>query len=258
MNEEAHPTPDVPAPPPQPETPSSEGISAVEALTGVILSPKETFPRIVERRWAFALVPLALFLATTLLGSFLFVSRVDMKQFVKDQIRQNRFASQMSEQQIEDAADKAAARPKWVQPVIGGVSMVVVILVLAAIFWLVMLAFGSEITFPRSFQATAWALLPSFLTGLIFIVLMFVKDPNTLDVKNPIATNVAAFLNRETTAKPLYVLIQSVDLIKIWILALLSIGLAAAGRTRIGKAATVVVSLYVLWVLLLVGFAFIF
>jgi hypothetical protein len=257
MNEVTNSTPDVHIPPQQ-EGPSAEGISAVEALSGVILSPKETFPKIVDRRWGFALVPLALFLATTLLGSYLFVSRVDMKQFVKDQIRQNRFASQMSEQQIEDAADQAAARPKWVQPAIGGISMVVVILILAAIFWLVMLAFGSEITFPRTFQATAWAMLPSFLTGLIFIVLLFIKDPSTLDVKNPIATNVAALLDRGTVAKPLYVLIQSVDLFKIWILALLSIGLAAAGRTRVGKAAAVVVGLYILWVLLLVGFAFIF
>ncbi len=241
-------TPAAPAP----------AISPGAAFLGVFLSPKETFQRLMDRPWWFALLPLVLVGALSMVGSYLFMTRVDMAQFVRDQIRQSRFASQMSDAQIEEAAEKAAQRPKWIQPVIGFFVTGVVAAVLAAIFWLVLLAFGSEITYGRSFQATGWAFLPGVLTTLIFIVLLMVKDANAIDIQNPLMTNPAALIGKEALAKPLYTLLGAIDIFKLWIVALLSVGLAAAGRTRIGRAAAAVISLYVLWVLIRVAFAAIF
>jgi hypothetical protein len=229
------------------------------ALAGVFFSPSETFRKLVERPWWFALVPLVILTALVLISSYAFVSRVDMKEFVRDQIRQNKFASQqMSEDQIDEAAEKAAQRPKWIQPVVGGFGFAIVIVILAAIFWLVLLAFGENSTFGKSFQITAWAFLPGILSSLIFLVLLFIKNPNEMNIENPIFTNPAAFFDKESIAKPLYALLQAFDLFKAWIIVLLSIGLAAAAKCKASKTATAVVILYAVWVLIRVGLAAIF
>lgn len=257
-NEQVAPATPEPEPEPVQLPPAGPGISACAAMAGVFMSPREALPRIVEKRWPLALVPIVLVAILSLAGSWIFTSKVDMAQFVRDQIKQSKFASQMSESQIEEAADRAAQRPKWIQPVIGVFVVPLITVILAAIFWLVLLAFGNEITFGRSFQATAWAFLPSLITGVIFLVLLFVKDANAIDVQNPIATNLAAILGRDSMPKPLYVLLAGVDVFKIWIIALLGIGLAAAGRCRIRTAVLSVTVLYAVWIALRMGLAAIF
>jgi hypothetical protein len=251
---------DAPRPWPGPVESSSAvpDITAGAAVAGVFMSPRETFPKIVEKRWWFALVPIVLGAILSLAGSWIFMNKVDMAQFVRDQIKQSKFSSQMSESQIEEAGDRAAQRPKWVQPVIGVFVIPLMAVILAAIFWLVLLAFGNEITFGRSFQATAWAFLPSLITGVIFLILLFVKDANAIDVQNPIATNLAAILGRDSMPKPLYALLSGLDVFKIWIIALLGIGLGAAGRCRIRTALLSVTVLYAVWIALRMGLAAIF
>lgn len=261
MNPEktAQETAGEPSPEPSPAAPAEAPISAGAALAGVFFSPSLTFGKLVERRWWFTLVPILILSVLGVISSYLFVSRIDMKEFVRDQIRQNKFASQqMSEDQIDEAAEKAAQRPKWIQPVIGGFTLPIIMLILAAIFWLVLLAFGENPTFPKSFQVTAWAFLPSLLGYLIFLVLLFLKNANEINIENPMFTNPAAFLDKESIAKPLYAFLQAFDLFKAWIIVLLSIGLAAAAKCKVSKSATAVVALYAVWVLIKVGLAAIF
>ena len=242
------------AAPPDPEPP----LSPVGDLVGVIIAPGATFKGIVARKWWYALVPIALLMAVSVFSTSMFVSKVDMAQLTRDQIRQSKFASQMSQSQIDEAADKAASRPKWITVAIGTIGFPILVLLLALIFWLVLLAFGKDINYGRSFQATSWAMLPTLFTALIFVVLMFIKDPNSMNLQNPIATNPAALFDVEAMPKPLYALLSAVDIFKFWVIALLSIGLGAAARCKVSQAAITVVSLYGFWVLIKVGLAAIF
>jgi|WetSurMetagenome_2_1015567.scaffolds.fasta_scaffold43530_2 hypothetical protein len=244
----------APAPAVEPERP----LSVAGDLAGVIVAPGATFQGIVSRSWWYALVPLAILLVFNVVSSSLFMSKVDMGQLVRDQIRQSKFASQMSQAQIDEAAEKAVNRPKWITVVIGAVGFPVVVLIMALVFWLVLLAFGKEITFGRSFQATSWAMLPTLFATVIFLVTLFVKDPNAINVNNPIATNPAAFFEPDAIAKPLYALLSAIDIFKIWIIALMGIGLAAAARCKVSQATIAVASLYGFWVLVKVGLAAIF
>src|SRR5512135_2627595 len=108
-----------PAPAPEPERPLSVGGD----LVGVIAAPGATFAGIVTRKWWYALVPLAILLVFNMVSTMIFMNKVDMGQLVRDQIRQSRFASQMSQSQIDEAVEKAANRPKWITVVIGAVSL---------------------------------------------------------------------------------------------------------------------------------------
>lgn len=260
MDETTNEAPQNPAPEqaPAPATEPERPISVAGDLAGVIVAPGATFQGIVERRWWYALVPLAILLVFNILSSSLFMSRVDMGQLVRDQIRQSRFASQMSQSQIDEAAEKAAGRPKWVNVAMGAVGLPVVVLIMALVFWLVLLAFGKDITYGRSFQATSWAMLPTLFAGVIFLVTLFVKDANAININNPIVTNPAALFETDAMPKPLYALLAAVDVFKIWIVALLGIGLAAAARCKVSQATVAVASLYGFWVLIKVGLAAIF
>lgn len=254
LTPEGGPAPEPPAPPPEPPAP----ISPVAALWGALVRPGETFRRLVEAPWTWVVFPLLLIAVLNVATSLAFTSRVDMRQLVRDQIQKSRFASQMSEEQIEEAAERAASRPRWITAAFAVVGLIVLVLFLAALFWLVLLAFGKEITFPRSLLAVGYAFLPAVVSSLLFLLVLFVKDPNTLDVNNPLATNVAAFLDREETAKPLYALLKALDLFKFWILYLLSLGLAAAARCKASSTAATVGILYVLWVGLSMALAALF
>lgn len=254
MSPEGGPALEPPAPPPEAPAP----ISPAAALSGALIRPGETFRRIVEAPWTWVVFPLLVVAVLNVAASFAFTSRVDMRQLVRDQIQKSRFASQMSEEQIEEAAERAAARPRWITAAFGAVGFVVLVLFLAALFWLVLLAFGKEITFQRSLLAVGYAFLPAVVSSLLFLLVLFLKDPNALDVNNPLATNVAAFLDREQTAKPLYALLKALDLFKFWILYLLSLGLAAAARCQASSAAAAVGILYALWVGLSVTLAALF
>lgn len=250
---------DLPAPETVPAQPEREAaIAPLAAVAGTFLRPGETFKRIVEAPWTWVLFPLLLVAVLNVVSSLAFTSRVDMKQLVREQIQQSRFADQMSEEQIEEAAERAASRPGWLTAAFGVVGLVVLVLFLSALFWLVLLAFGKEITFQRSLLSVGYAFLPTVVASLLFLVVLFVKDPNALDMNNPLATNVAAFLDRESTAKPLYALLKALDLFKFWTLFLLSLGLSAAARCKTSAAAATVGVLYVLWVGLSMALAALF
>jgi hypothetical protein len=245
--------------PPTPEAaPAAEPISLGAAFAGVFFSPRQTFERLVERPWWTAFIPMAVLavVASAVMG--LFFSRVDREQFMRDQIRQNPFASQMSEAQVDQAVEDAAKRPMWIQPVMVFFGSFIFYVILAAIFWLVFLAMGHKITFGRSLIATAWAFVPTLLGSLVFVALVFIKNPNDIDLQNPLMTNVAAFFDRETLAKPLYAVLKSLDVFNAWVIALLGFGMAAAGRCKVLGAVTVIVILYILVTLVKVGFAAIF
>jgi hypothetical protein len=236
------PTPEPVAPPTAPP------VSALEAVTGTFLSPGAAFKRIVERHWTFVAVPLALIMIFNVVSVVVMRNRVDMKQLVRDQIRQSRFADQLSDAQIEEAAEREASRPAYVTAIFACVFLVVTVLFLAALFWLVLMAFGFDLNFKRSLLAVGFAMLPMVILAVLFVVILFIKDPNSVDLQNAVATNPAAFLDREATAKPLYALLQSIDLFKAWMIFLLAVGLAAAARCRVAPTATAVVVLYFVWV----------
>lgn len=81
-----------------------------------------------------------------------------------------------------------------------------------------------------AFAVACYAFLPSVISSVLAIAVMFLKDPADFDLQNPLATNVGAFLNPNTNPKWLVSLAGSFDLVVFWILLLLATGYAAAAR----------------------------
>jgi len=227
-------------------------------LMGVFFSPKSTFEDIVRKpSWV---LPVVIF---TLLSTVVCVTlnqRMNWRDFVSQQIEKSSRASQLSadqkEKQIEGGA-KLAPIFTYVFGIPGPfIGVLVIALVMMGAYNLLA---GAGVSYGTSLGIVAHAFVPTILSSLLFILILFLKPPGTMDLDNPVATNIGAFLP-EDSAKWLVKLCTSIDLFSFWMLILIAIGFAAANPKKLkgGKAYTIAFSVWAVFVALRVGWAFIF
>lgn len=261
-----------------PETPSSEENAAAEqesltgAMTageavhpvsvvggsfGIITSPKATFEKIAKRpSWRF-IVPLILLIIVSAVAGFFYTQRADMSEVIRQQIRKSPRAAQMTEAQMEQATAMGRKFAK-LGPIINVVGTPIKYLIVALVIWLVVLAFGDRISFGNSFRVVSWSQWPNIIFMLLFLIIIFVRDPTYLDPKNPIMTNLGAILGEKRLGKPLYTLLSDLDILTIWMLWLYTRGLAAFTKAKAGKMAAIVFGLFAVIVLFHFGIAMVF
>jgi hypothetical protein len=250
----------MPAPESQASTTEPQAsISPFGRIIGVFFSPKATFEDIVRRpSW---ILPTSIILILSIVGVTALNQHFNWRQYMVQQMEKNPRTAQLSpdqKQQQVDAGAKfapiAATVSAVVIPVLG---MLVIALVLMGAYNLMA---GAGAGFGTSFAIVSHALVPvSIVSTFLFLLILFLKPVGTFDLENPIATNLAAFLP-EDSAKWLVTLAKNIDLLEIWKLMLLAIGFAAVNPRKLkgGKAFTIVVSLFLVWVVVRVGLAFIF
>jgi hypothetical protein len=104
----------------------------------------------------------------------------------------------------------------------------------------------------------AHAYFPWILYSLLFVLILYLKTPGTVDLDNPIATNLGAFLP-ESTPKALMSLGKSLDIFSVWTLLLLSVGFAAVNPKKLkGKSLSIAVAVWAIYVAIKMGGAWIF
>jgi len=112
--------------------------------------------------------------------------------------------------------------------------------------------------FSSALGITAHAYFPWILYSLLFILILYLKAPGTVDLDNPIATNVGAFLP-ESTPKAIMSLAKSIDLFSLWTLLLISVGFTAVNPKKLkGKALSIAVTVWAVYVAIKMGGAWIF
>jgi hypothetical protein len=101
--------------------------------------------------------------------------------------------------------------------------------------------------------------MTGLLSSILFILVLYLKPFGTVDLENPVATNLAAFLP-DDAAKWLVALLKSFDVFTFWTLILLAIGFAATNPKKLkgSKAFTIAFSVWAAYVLCRVGWASIF
>jgi hypothetical protein len=117
--------------------------------------------------------------------------------------------------------------------------------------------FGGKAKFWAVFSAYLYATLPSIIKTLLGTIVIFAGlDPESFNIKNFAPTNVAAiFLNPATANKALYSLASSLDLVTIWTLVLLSIGVATVAGVKRSSGYIAVFGWWAIFVLIGVGWA---
>jgi hypothetical protein len=117
--------------------------------------------------------------------------------------------------------------------------------------------FGGKAKYWTVFSAYLYASLPSVIKTLLGTIVIFAGlDPESFNIKNFAPTNAAAiFLNPVTSNKALYAIASSLDLVTIWTLVLLSIGVATVAGVKRSSGYIAVFGWWAIFVLLAAGWA---
>ena len=227
-------------------------------IFGVLFSPGKTFAEIAARpSW---MVPLAVFMALSIVASVLFVQRMDWREVVRQQIDKNPRSAQMTAEQKEQNVEAGAK----IAPVFGYVGGLLapplILIVMCLVFWgAYSLLAGVNPGFQTSFAISAHSFMTSLVSTPIFLLVLFLKPRGTIDIDNPVATNLAAFLPDES-AKWLVTLGKQFDVFTIWTLVLIALGFAAVNpkKLKASKALGIAFTVWLAYVVLRTGIAWIF
>lgn len=247
------------APPPAMPTPEPAGSdNSLGRISGAIFSPKATFESIARRpTW---LVPLILLAILGFAMIFTFGQKVGFRAYILQQISQSESAQKRMEQlepEKRDAAiDQQAGITKWILYITFSVGVFIFAVIVAALLMLGFIVIaGVRPTFAQSLGIVAYAWIPGIITALLAILILFLKDPSTVDLNNLVASNIGAFLP-DSAAKWLKVFCTSFDVFAFWKMFLMALGFSAVDSKKlsVGKAFGIVFALYLVWVFVITGF----
>lgn len=239
---------------PQPQ----EQMSGFARAFGVLFSPGKTFADIVRKpSW---LLPVAITTLLSIAVSVAINQRINWREFMSQQIEKNPRAAQLSQAQKDQQIEGGAKITPIVTYAIGAVGPIMGTLVIALVLWgAYSLLGGASTNFSTALGITSHAFMTSVVSSPLFLLVLYLKDPGTIDLENPIATNIAAVLP-EDSAKWLVALCKSFDVFTFWTLILLAIGFAATTPKKLKGAKPYIVAfgVWAAYVVCRVGFAFIF
>lgn len=232
-------SPVVVAPQEKPSNPFSR-------IVGVLFSPSQTFADIARKPdWV---VPLLLLLVVSYISVFTITGKVDFNSAYREQME----AQHMPADQQERAMRFASAIGKsvmYVAPFLGIGGLVVA----AALMFLGLRMVGGQLTFLQALSVTAYAWMPHVLAGIIGIVVGMTRKTIGVEELQTLVHSNPAFLVHMKTNPMLFNFLSSLDLFTVWVIVLLTIGLAIAGKVSKAKSFAVVFTLWALFVLLKVG-----
>jgi hypothetical protein len=240
--------------------PAGAGMSQLQRVTSTFSAPSKTFEDIKRgnKSWWMPLLIMAI------VGYLFFAAvatKVGMQTVVDNQMKL------MSEKQ-QDQMAKASPEQREMSAKIAlysteGIFLAspVIVLIVAAIVSLVLwgtinFVFGGKASFGAIFAVWFFANLPSILKSLLGIVVIYAGGtPETFNIKNFAPTNVAAFLPVMDTNKAVYALASSLDIVTIWSLILMGMGIAIVAGVKRGSGYIAVFGWWAIIVLIGVGWA---
>jgi Yip1 domain len=240
--------------PPLPPETLPAGLSEPQRIVNTFISPSRTFEDLKRKsRW---FVPWLLISIFSLTFGIIFVHKVDMVRFTREQMEQSPSAAARLEQaspEQRQAQLKIAAKVTEIFFYFAPISTLIGVLIFAAILMAVFnFGFEAGIPYPRYLAIVFYACLPLIISSiLVSLVVALNPDANAINIRNAIATNPAYFMD-PTSNKFLYGLVSGLDVFRIWITCLLGLGIsinAAKGKVSRGTALT---TLFVMYVLLIV------
>jgi hypothetical protein len=220
----------------------------------VFYQPGKLFASLENRRGAWV-APLLLGLLLTTLVTVMAINLIGMDTIIRQRLQGSQASPEQMQQALNQANSPAILYISYASPVVVGALALLVIAGLLTIFALV----GSkQPKFSTNFSMVTLAYFPYTLVVslMTILVLLAAPDRTVLDVNNLLATNVAAFMDKETTSKGLYALLSTFDILSFVEIGLLSYGFSKVNRTSFGFGLFSVMTLWILWVLIRAGLSF--
>lgn len=244
----------VPTPVEQP----TAAISPIGRIFGVLFSPKATFEDIVRTpSW---ILPMVLFLLFSMGAVIALNSHFDWRQYMTQQIEQNPRTAQLSPEQKQQQIDGGAKFAPIFSYVSGAVIPIVGVIIISLIMMAAYNLFaGAGVNFKTSVAIVSHAFVPTLISSILFVIILFLKPIGDFDLENPVASNLAALFPADAP-KWLQAFGRNIDVFLIWVLALLAIGFACTNPRKLkgSKPWAIAFGLFIAWIVVRVGLAFAF
>ena len=248
----------TPTPMPEAQAQPQAAISPFGRVIGVFFSPKATFEDIARKpSWV---LPILITTVLSVISVTALNQRMDWRAYIVQQIEKSPRGDQLTADQKQQQAETGAKFTVGIVYASGFLVPICFALFVGLVMWgAYNLLAGAGASFSQSFSILAHAGLVGIITTPLFLLVLFLRPPGTFDPNNPLATNLAALLP-EDSAKWLLALCKSIDVFTIWTLILIAIGFAAVNPRKLkgAKSFTVAFSVWAVYVVLRVGWAFIF
>lgn len=224
--------------------------SFLSLVIGVFMEPTKTFPILIEKK-LWMLFPICLIFLSTFFSTYTFYERVDREAFMTEQFRKSKFASQMSQEQMDKVIDDFKNKSSLMQSIMVPFFIFVWLILASVVYYFSFLALGGLNTFMQTLQIVFWAELTTFLAQVISIPVMLFKSPDQLlNSQEILLTNLGAIIGSENLSPVLFSLLSSLDIFIISNLILLTLGLAAVSKLSKGFSALLIFSLFAVKVIL--------
>jgi len=237
--------------PPMPEDQPAD--SFLSRALGVFISPGEAFADIARKPGFIGPVVTIIIAGCALFDTMYW--KVGMETMTRLTLERSSFASKMPPEQMEKAIHDSAAHLTR-QLILTDVGILIVtfifLLIVAGIGLMIVNAiFGGQAKFKTLFCVASYAQLPTILGYVLGLVVILFGGTDNLDPQNPVPLNLAFFLNYKEVPKPLFALAGSVDILVIWMVILLGLGMSKAtgGKVKVLPITLCLVGAWAIWII---------
>lgn len=215
--------------PPMPEERPAD--SFFSRALGVFISPASTFESIARRPDFIA--PLVTVIVAGIVVTETMLAKIGMERIVRQSIEASSRGSQMSPDQLQQAAHQGAVFGGILARVAEVLGAPIYLLIVAAVgLFIINVVFGAASKFKVDFSVVCYAYLVSLVGSLLALVVILFGDPEQFNAQDFIPSNLGFFLNQHETPRPLYAIASSFDVFTAWFLFLAAIGLSAASAKK--------------------------
>lgn len=232
-------------------TPLSEGAR----LVNTFIAPSKTFTDL--RRNASWWAPWILLSIVSVLFIYTISQKIGFEQVSRNQIEHSSRAEQFDRLSPEQQARQLQLSSK----IIAGIGyanpalLLFFLLIETAVLWGTFKVVASaETSFKTAYAVVMYAALPGVIGAILAIISLFAGvNPEAFDINNPAGTNLAYYLDPETTGRFFRGMASAVDIFSWWSIVLIGIGFACTSKVKRSKAITIVAVWYLAFKLLASG-----
>ncbi|HLV87119.1 MAG TPA: YIP1 family protein [Candidatus Sulfotelmatobacter sp.] len=244
----------IPPPVPSPDpAPLSEGARIINTF----IAPSKTFTDL--RRNASWWGPWLLIAIVSLLFVYAMGRQVGFEQVSKNQIARSPRADQFDRLPADQQARQLQLSSKIIAFFAYGSPALILFYVLieTAVLWgTFKVVAGVETSFKTAYALMLYAGLPGVIGGILGTVSLFAGvNPEGFDINNPVGTNLAYYLDPDTTGKFVRAMSSSLDILSIWSIILIGIGFSCTGKVSRTKAIIIVAVWFLIFKLTTSGLA---
>lgn len=232
-----------------PVSPALPRPNPFQRLIGVLFSPVDTLRQIAERPdWLVALIVMIVF---SVAAYFVVAPHLDLETTLREQFEAR---GGIDQEMIDRQVEMALKISKYTAP-IQIVFIPIMYVVIAAVFLLAFKLMGGEGTFKQFFSVTIYSWVPQILKAIASSIIIATRGKMTAPEMESLVKSNLGFLADQKSAPIPFAFLSSIDIFNIWMVVLLVIGLSFGARVSRGKAAGVVVALWIVIILFKIGMA---